>query len=250
VPDRPTVAAEDAAGRAAAAERIALRLSVRRRRRQRLFGAVLIGYGAIGIVLFAVIAFSIGGPLERARQLSASVEAQRGALIDSLDQAEETILLMSGSVERMDDSLSDAKAATDRAAVIAQGVQASMFALRDSMTVSIFGAQPLIGLAAGFDQTGQQLGLLAGHLTTIGASLDVNRADVVLTGASMRLLAESVSELTETVREGPRVELSMATLEAVRLSVYAVAAWMALFAVGCVAAGLYLIGQTRRAAIV
>ena len=225
---------------------IARRLVIRHRRRQRLLGAGLVGYGVIGIGLFAVMAFSIGGPLERAHELSTAVETQREALIESLDQAELTILQMGGSVERMDDSLSEAKAATDRASLIAQGVQASMFQLRDAMTLTIFGAQPLIGLASGFDQTGQQLGLLAQDLTSVGSTLDVNRADVIVTASNMTLLAESVSELAQSVRDGPRLELSLATLEGVRLSVYAIAAWMALFAVGCVVGGLYLIGLSRQ----
>lgn len=228
---------------------IALLIEARRRRRLRLLGLGLVAYGALGVGLFVVIALSTGGPLERARELSAAVETQREALIESLDQAELTIRQMSGSVERMDDSLSEAGTATDRASLIAQGVQASMFQLRDAMALSIFGAQPLIGLAAGFDQAGQQLGLLSEDLSAVGSALDVNRDDVVLTASNMTLLAESVGELTETVRDGPRVELSLATLDAVRLSIYAVAAWMALFAAGCVGAGLYLLGHTRQPAV-
>ena len=213
----------------------------RRRPRLQLLGIGLAGYGITGLVLLVLIALAINRPLERAQQLSASVEAQRVALIDALDQAEVTIDQMAAGVGRMDTSLADAKAVTDRAAAIAHGVAASMFRLRDAMALTIFGAQPLIGLAAGFDQSGQQLDLLGVDMRTIGAALEVNRADVVTTATNLTQLAVSVGTLTTAVREGPSVDISTATLDAVRLAVYAIAAWLGVFAVGCVIAGLYVI---------
>ena len=205
------------------------------------------GYGLVGICLFVIVALSISRPLERAQRLSSSVETQRAELVEALEQAEETVSQMSGAVGQMDDSLSQAKAATDRASTIAQGVAASMFQLRDAMGLSIFGAQPLIGLAAGFDNSGQQLALLGQDMTAIGVALDINRADVLTTSTNLELLADSVADLATAVRDGPGVEISTATLDAVRLAVYAIAGWMMLLAVGCVILGLYLIAVGRRA---
>lgn len=223
------------------------RRAARRGRRLQLLGLAVAGYGVIGIVLFIVVALSISRPLERAQRLSSAVETQRGELVETLEQAEDTIRQMSEAVGRMDGSLGEAKAATDRASGIAHGVAASMYQLRDAMYLSILGAQPLIGLAGGFDTSGQQLDLLGTDLTAIGAALEVNRGDVVTTSSNMSLLAASVDNLATAVRATPRVEISLATLDAVRFAVYAVAGWMVLLAVGCVVLGLYLIVVGRRA---
>jgi len=104
----------------------------------------------------------------------------------------------------------------------------------------VFGVQPFVGLGAGFDSTGQQLDLLGADLTTIGASLEINRGDVITTGANLTELADSVAELTAVVRDGPAVDISTTTLDAVRLAVYAICGWLIVFALGCVLGGAYL----------
>jgi hypothetical protein len=206
----------------------------------RLLGIALMGYGVIGIVLFIVVALAISKPLDRAAALGASVEEQRLAVIATLEHAQVTIEQMGDGVGRMDVSLADARAATDRASSIAHSVAFSMFQLRDQMSLTVFGVQPFIGLASGFDSSGQQLDLLAADLTTIGTSLQTNRGDVVTTAQNMTLLAESIGELTATVRDGPSVDISTTTLDAVRLAVYAICGWLIAFAAGCLLAGIYL----------
>jgi hypothetical protein len=216
--------------------------------RLRLLGVALCAYGLVGLFLFAYVAVAINRPLERAQALSASVEQQRLALVETLNEAQQTLEGMSEGVGRMDTSLADAKAATDRASGLTTGLASSMFGLRDAMSLSIFGAQPLLGLASGFDSSGQQLTALGADLTTIGASLDTNRSDVATTSANLADLATSVGQLTTMVNDSPGVEISTASLDAIRLAVYAICGWLAVLAVGCVVAGAYLIrlgGRTR-----
>ena len=208
--------------------------------RLRALGIGLAAYGLIGLALFAAVAIAINRPLDRAQALAASVEQQRLALVETLGQAQATLEGMSQGVGRVDTSLADAKAATDRASGITAGLATSMFGLRDAMALSIFGAQPLIGLASGFDSSGQQLTALGADLTAIGASLDTNRSDVATTSANLADLAASVGRLTTMVSDTPGVEVSTASLDAVRLAVYAICGWLAVLAVGCVVAGLYL----------
>ena len=227
---------------------IVYRRARRRGRRVALLGLALIGYGIIGIAIFALVATSIDRPLERVRALTQSVEQQRVALVDSMEQAETTLRQMSQAVGRMDTSLSDAKLATDRSSGIALGVSTSMYGLRDAMSLEIpLLGQPLLGLSAGFDQAGSQLSLLSEDLATIGTSLDSNRTDVVATAENLSELARSVATLTETVRTGPGIEISTDALETFRLAIFAVAGWVVLFAIGCVLAGFYLVFNGFRA---
>lgn len=230
-----------------ASQEIAVRRAKRRGRRIQLLGGLLIGYGLIGIAIFAVVAMALNRPLERIRELSQSVEIQRAALLDSMEQAETTIREMSLGVRRMDTSLADAHAATERSSGIAVGVATSMFQLRDAMgiTIPLIG-QPLLGLASGFDQAGGQLQLLSQDLATIGTSLDTNRGDVIATADNLAELAATVETLTETVRTGPGVGISEEALDSFRLAIFAVAGWLLLFAVGCALVGLYLLVAGRR----
>jgi hypothetical protein len=217
-----------------------------RRSRLQLLGVALIGYGVIGVVLFVVVALAITRPLERAQALGASVEEQRLGIIATLQQTEITIGQMGDGVRRMDVSLTSAKAATDRAAAISHNVAFSMFQLRDAMALTVFGIQPFVGLAGSFDQSGQQLDLLGTDLATIGSSLETNRADVITTADNMTQLADSVAELSDLVEDTPGVEISTATLDAIRLAVYAICAWLIALALGCILAGIYVFRLGRR----
>src|SRR5947208_5024531 len=133
------------------------------RARLRIVGAALALYGLVGIVIFVVVALAVARPLERARQLSESVDSERAALVSSLNQAETTIRSMATSVSNMDTSLADAKTAIDQANTISQSVAQSMYGLRDAMSIQIpiLGGQPLIGLAGNFNATGDSLMQLA-----------------------------------------------------------------------------------------
>jgi glycerol uptake facilitator protein len=59
---------------------------------------------------------------------------------------------------------------------------------------------------------------------TLAAALETNRVDVVTTAANMTTLATSVHELTAAVRNGPSVDISSATIDSLRLAIYAVGA--------------------------
>lgn len=220
----------------------------RRHPRVRLLGLLLAVYGLVGIILFVVVAVAINRPLERAHDLSVTLDQQRAALVDTMGQARTTLENMSLGVSGVDSSLGDAKAATDRAAGIATTLSTSMFGLRDAMQISIFGAQPLVGLSTSFDNAGQQISALSTELTTIGTSLNENRGSVSITSTDLAKLALSVGELTTMVRDSPDVEISTASLDAIRIAVYAICGWLAVFALGCVVGGLYLIrigGRSR-----
>lgn len=216
------------------------------RARLRVLGAALAIYGTVGIVLFVVVAINVARPLERARELAESVDQERTALVDSLGQAETTIRGMSTSVTNVGASLNEAKTAIDQAAGISHDAASSMYGLRDAMNISIFGNQPLVGLAGNFDTTGQNLDALGNQVTAIGTALGANQADVGTTSQNLTDLADSVHGLMVSVRDGPALGIRPETLDAIRLTLYAVVAWMALFAVGCLAGGLYLLNASRR----
>lgn len=211
-----------------------------RHSRLRLLGLVAVAYGLVGLLLFVTVAVAINRPLERAHALSASVDEQRAGLVATMEQARATLVDMSLGVGGVDELLASAQAATNRAAGISTSLASSMFGLRDSMSISILGTQPLQSLAAGFDASGQQLSALATDLATISSSLSTNRGAVETTSESLGKLAVSLAELRVLVRDSPDVEISAASLDAIRLAVYAICGWLAVLALGCVFGGLYI----------
>lgn len=221
-----------------------------RHRRLRLLGLVVAAYGLVGLLLFVTVAIVINGPLERAHALSVTVDEQRAGLVATMEQARVALVDMSLGVGGVDESLANAQAATDRASTISTGLASSMFDLRDAMSITILGAQPLASLAGGFDSSGQQLSALATDLTTISTSLETNRGAVATSRESLGKLAVSLAELRVIVRDSPDIEISTASLDTVRLAVYAICGWLAVLALGCVIGGLYLVrlgGRSRPA---
>ncbi len=211
-----------------------------------LSGVALIVYGVIGIVLFVGVAVSVGRPLDRLLRLSESAEEVRAAAVESLDQAEATIDGMADGVGRMDDSLGEANAAIGRASTIANGVAASMFQLRDSSNITIFGQAPFAGLSTSFDVAGTQLGLLAQDLTSIGVALETNRTDVGATSENMEDLATTIGDLSDAVNDAPSVEVAPSTINTLRLGIYAICGWLVVLGIACVLGGLYLVRHGRR----
>lgn len=243
------MASEATAGAAAdlAEVRVAARRRLRQRRLLRIVGSVLIAYGVSGVLVFAAVAQAIGRPLEEADELTVSIEGQRTAVLQSLASAESTLQQTTIGIRNMDASLEQARAATDRASQLSLTMASTMYQLRDQMAITVFGIQPLIGLAPGFDQTGQQMELLSNDVAAIGEALSANREDVETVAASLGRLQQSVARLADAVREGPRLEATSEGIAAIRLGIFAVAAWLITLAIGCVLGGLGCWWLARRA---
>ncbi len=236
---------------AAEVDLVEARLAARSRRRYRrwlrIVGTVLIAYGVSGILLFALVAQAVGDPLDEAGALTVSIEGQRTAVLDSLEEAVRTIDATGSGIRNMDDSLVQARSATDRAAQLSLSMAASMYELRNQMGLSIFGVQPLIGLAPGFDQTGQQMELLSTDVAAIGEALSANRQDVGTVARRMDDLRTSVGDLAEAVRDGPALEVTSESLAEMRLGIFAIVGWLIALALGCVFGGLSCWWAARRA---
>ena len=209
----------------------------RRRRLLRVIGSGLIAYGAVGLLLLAVVGSAVAAPINELGDIATSVEEQRTAALDALRAAGETIDQTASAVQGMDASLAEAKAATDRASTISTGVATSMAQLASAMSLTIFGVQPLIGLQPGFADSSAQLTLLALDLTSIGAALEANRDDTVLVGQSLQALSESLDALRTAVGAGPQLEAAAASIDALRLGVLALLVWLGVLALGSILAG-------------
>ncbi len=227
------IAAVDPDRLSAAARRV-------RRRRFRLGGLVLMVYGLIGVSILGFGAVSIGQPLGQIGGLGGTLDEQRAALLRALETTTTTIEGASGSVTNLGSSLGQARTSTDRAAGIAREVSGTMGQLSQAMSLSIFGAQPLVGLVGPFQQASDQLGRLGTDLDGIGTALATNADDTRAMATNLDALRDNVEELTQLVEDTRGLGVSGSTVAAISVVLYALVGWLLVLAFGCVFAGLTL----------
>src|SRR5437867_5081736 len=137
------------------------------RLRTRMFAAALIGYGAVGVLLLAGLAVSL-------LPMTATIDA----IARSSDDVRSTLLTIQNAFDDFSTSPRAASRSSERAADAARSSAAAAKQLADGMAISIFGAQPLIGLSSGFQRQSTDLQSLAEELDRLAASLGTNETDV------------------------------------------------------------------------
>jgi hypothetical protein len=203
-------------------------------------GLCFVAYGAAGVVILIVGVLSVSRPLDEVRSLTRTLEEQRAGLVTSLDATARTLDDAAGGVDGMDDSLTQARAATDRAAGLANDVSFTMGQLAGAMHIEILGNRPLEALSSNFSRAAGQLAALASDLGAIGTALSQNEADVRVVSEDLRTLRDSVDELADLVEGGPRLEVSATAIDTIRLVVAALFIWLLTLAVASIVFGVAL----------
>jgi hypothetical protein len=206
---------------------------------------MMLAYGVCGLALLVIATVSVTGTLAEVGPVSASVERQRQDVIRALDTTAATLDDAGSGLGRLDTSLSKAHDSTGQAATLSRGVAETMRQASSAMNVSVFGAQPLVGLVASFDRAGTQLDALAGSIDGIATSLDANSADLRLTRTDIATLSEQIRSMTQTLRNGPSLEVPAATLDGVRLLLVGLMAWLGGLALAITVAGVVLVVRGR-----
>ena len=137
------------------------------RRRARVIAAALLAYGLAGIVVLGALAIAVlpmTNTLDTIARSSADVSEALATTRDAFDGF--------GS------SLTEAQRSAERAAAAARSSSQAAGQLASGMSLSIFGAQPLLSLAQGFRQQSDDLSALASELDLLAGSLAKNGDDV------------------------------------------------------------------------
>jgi hypothetical protein len=133
-------------------------------------------------------------------------------------------------------SMEQASSSASDAASLSREAAATSADLADAMSISIFGARPLIGLADDFSATSQQLQGLAVDLDGIGAALTGSDDDLARVERRLRSLAADLSELRDrigTQADQPAISIG--------LLFYGFLLWQAIPVVASLAAGVMLV---------
>jgi hypothetical protein len=208
-------------------------------RRRRYLGLGLLAYGLAGLLLLAVAGAVIGGTIQQLSVVGATVGEQREALVDTLRATSLTMRNASSGVGSVGESLTAAHTSADHAAGLARSMGNTLRGLSAAMNVQIFGAQPLAGLASGFDNAAGQSEELAADLDAVGTALAQNTTDLETSRKDLAALSQRVDLLVasvETTPFGVGQEPFIAELVFVALLI-----WLAVPAVASIALGVALL---------
>ncbi|HYI67527.1 MAG TPA: hypothetical protein VEW95_11425 [Candidatus Limnocylindrales bacterium] len=201
--------------------------------RRRLLAWVLILYGVLGLVLVvggAAIGLDVTARIER---LTATADGTLAAAARSTDVAAEAFT-------NVDASLTESQASADAAAELSRDASVTMASLAQAMELSVFGAQPLLPLAAEFDASAEQASALAGTLDLVAASLGDTRTDVARIGTELAGLSTELSALREANGTS-----ETRTAPPLRIFVLLLLAWLLIPAAGGLLMGLALLRPPR-----
>lgn len=199
-------------------------------RRALAWGLIL--YGAAGLVLIvagAVVGLEAASRIER---LAADADGTLAAATRATEAAAE-------SFTNVDASLDEAETSAIAAAGLSRDAGGTLRSLALAMELSLFGAQPLLPLAAEFITSAEQAEELADTLTKVGGSLGDTRTDAVRVGTELEALSDRLDSLrgsSGTSDDAP---------PPLRLFIGLLLAWLALPALGAVVAGLALLRRPR-----
>lgn len=204
-------------------------------RQTRVVGLLLIAYGLVGMAVI-VGALAIGSPaISRIDDLMTSAVSTTSSAARAATAAADAMGGFGQSMEQARRSVTDA-------AGVSRDAAATSSDLADAMSVSIFGAQPLIGLAADFNETSVQLRGLALNLDDVGVALAASGDDLSRVERTLRSLATDLTVLRERI--GARSDDPTLALN---LFLYAFLAWQALPALASLAIGSVLLRRSRMA---
>jgi hypothetical protein len=198
-------------------------------RETRVLGGVLVAYGVLGLLVIA-------GALAIGRPAIGRVDEMLASAASTMQSASRAATTAADAFDGFGASMEQARASATDAARLSRDAAATSAALADAMSVSIFGARPLMGLADEFTATSQQLQGMAVNLDGIGTAISASDADLGRVELSLRSLARDLAELRTGIRtpsEEPLVSLN--------LLFYAFLLWQALLVVPSLAVGVILL---------
>jgi hypothetical protein len=202
-------------------------------RAARIGGWALIAYGLVGTLLL-LIAFAVAsGPLGTAQRLLVSLD---GTLHAAADTARST----STALDSVDSGLGEAQRGTADASTLVADAAATSGRLASAMGLTIFGAQPLIGLSDDFEAIQTQLTGLSANLDAVSGAMATSADDLDDVRIDVARLATEIERVRDTTGT------DTGGTGSIGLAVGVLLAWLALPAIAALIGGAALLRIGRR----
>lgn len=199
----------------------------------RPLGLALVAWGVLGLVLIGLIVVTVEPALATADALG-----QRETVTDVQAALDTTVASLGG----VGASVVEGRRAAEDAGIAVREIAATTDQLAQAMSLSLFGAQPFLPIAQGFERQTASLEQLALDLDALSTALRRNESDVAALRASAVVLRDRVDRI---------VPASAVPAADLRPLLYALLGWLALPALGAIGAGTWLLrsapaGAARR----
>ena len=203
----------------------------------RAAGIGLTAYGAVGIVLIVVALVVGGSALGRVERLTGSLSSTLSAAATSARSSATALRNLRAGVTQSSTAADDAGALVDEASTTSSQLAAAM-------SLSIFGTQPLLPMAASFNQLSTQLQSLSGDLDAIGSALDTSGSDLDRLEGDIDRLATRLEGLngSQGGAQGSAVIVKSGELW---FALVALLVWLSIPALGSLLLGLALVFLVR-----
>lgn len=208
--------------------------STRRLRRRRL-GYGLLAFGAAGLALLVAAAALVVGSLAAVDDAASGFERQRAELLEMLGPAADALDSAASSATNAGVSLTSSAGAADQAAALTTQLAASFEGLAALSTFEILGARPFAGLGDEFGGVATTARTLSTDLDATAGALRTNVADTSAVAEDLRALATQLRELEASLgtSQGAGLESATVALNAARIVLVGLLAWLAVPAVLC-----------------
>lgn len=197
----------------------------------REIGYGLLALGALGIISVIVAFLVVGGIVARLDAMTAAAEGP-------LRSTARTVSDASDAFEGFGSSLAQARESSEHASELVVDTGETLDGLAETMSIQIFGTQPLLPAAEGFRDAAQQLDGLGTDLESLSETLGANVDDVDRASQNLRLVRGEMDALLAAfdVEEGSDGGVGLATL-----GIYLLLGWLALMALASAALGFLLV---------
>lgn len=193
----------------------------------RRFGTALVAFGVVGVILAGAVAVALVLGGLSVRSLADDLEADRLALVESLESASGSMGNAATSTANAQETLGSTETAIRDANETLADLATSVDSLAGALDFEVLGQQPLAGAAASFAGLADTIRGFSDDLDAIAVDLVANQDDLERMAEGLRDLETRLTALATRVAAFDRTDefVAMAAWSFVLLG--AVAAWIA-----------------------
>lgn len=202
-------------------------------------------YGILGLGIAAAMVFVGSTTFNRIATLQASLERERATLVGSL-RAAATMLGDSANVSRsFQGSIDGARSSADTASKLANDTAGTFRDMSGTMNLSVFGVQPLAGLAPQFSRGAEQLQRLAISLGSTRDALAQNNTSMQNVTTDLQQLQGQLNAVASSLDQPGVLGLDPQTLLPFQIAVFGICLLLILQSAFSIVAGIALFRVQR-----
>ena len=200
----------------------------------------LVLYGIIGILVSVVLLVVGSTTMGQIGTLQNTLEGERSSLVASIRAASKTLADTGTATNDFQTSISGARDSADTASKLANDTAGTFRDMAGNLNISIFGIQPLAGLAPQFERGADQLQLLAISLGATREALAVNRTDIQRVATDLSQLQRELDAVARSLEQPNVLGLGNQSLTPFKFAFYGACLLVILQSVFSIVAGLAL----------